>query len=176
MKRLMWVAILVLLVPSMSFAADWEIETARGTQTISDGEILAQNSMWEGQITNVNPLEPIIFLNWNFDRLTLQDVFVNCSNIVLIECRLKNVQIPPTDGSEIKLTGGLRQREKIIGNEIIVDNEHGVRTIHTFDLVDGVTRRVLSTRKEKTPDNEKFTITDSATRRVVDTRTAILPE
>jgi hypothetical protein len=155
------IATTVFCFAGIACAQTWQIETARGTQEIRNKDILAENSMWEGQIKDVRPDDYILFDHWNFNRETPEDVFINCDNIILSDCQTTNVNIP-TDGS-VQWYGRSPLRRKIVGDQTIIDNlKTGRRVIQTMGLDGEGHDLILSTEQAETPENEKVTIPDDA--------------
>ncbi len=135
----------------------WVIDTARGNQTVTEGDILGQNSMFTGTIDSVSN---ITFYGWNFSRKTLTEVFTDCTNITFIDCNLMNVEFP--DSSEFKFINSNPKRRKRVGDKIIFDSGDGQRWEKTIGLSpDGKNEMVVSTEKKVTPANEDFSFIDS---------------
>lgn len=157
MKTLAILLSALFLLAQPAWAVSWDIETGRGTQRISEGDTLKQNSFKSGQLTGIND---ITFYRWNFARETLETVFVNCTNITLIDCNLVNVLVP-TDGSVININCQIL-RKKTVGNEEIYDTSDGDRLIQTLTEVEPGVKMVTSSRRERTPANETYTIPEDA--------------
>lgn len=68
-----------------------EIQTARGPQTINNGDTVYGNSKWSGTIDG---LENVTFVSWNFSQQNPHtQLFINCSNLTFIDCNLNNVEL-----------------------------------------------------------------------------------
>jgi len=81
---------------------------------VKDGDILYNNSKWEGLVENLND---VTFVRWNFSRSTPHtEVFKNCTKLSFYQCNLNNVEIP-TDSTVIDCLT-IHQEEKLVGSEI----------------------------------------------------------
>lgn len=125
--RYFWI---FLLIGSVAFAEP--IITARGQIEVNDGDTLKRNSMWEGQVKNLND---VIFIGWNFARkIPHTKVFVNCANLKFIDCNLVNVELQDdfiVDGS---LT--IHKRFYSIGDENFEEVECGDNKTRTYRIID----------------------------------------
>jgi len=107
------------------------IDTARGTITFENGDVLKRNSMWEGQVENVHD---VIFNNWNFARKQPHtEVFVNCSNLAFYQCNLNNVEIPE-DATVIDCLTIHQEKKKIEDKDCIII-ECGDNKTRTYEII-----------------------------------------
>lgn len=103
----------LLLVCGSCFGAT--LETARGTLEVSDGDVFAQNLKATGQIVGLNN---VTFHSWNFSRPTKEVVFVDCTNITIIDSNLMNVIIPEGKGFVLINSSNLYRREFVQDGEL----------------------------------------------------------
>lgn len=79
-----------------------QITSARGIVTINDGDTYKGNSFWTGTIEN---LDNVTFIKTNFSRkIPHTDVFVNCTNLIFIDCNLVNVELQADFKTQDSLT------------------------------------------------------------------------
>lgn len=109
-----------------------EVQTARGLRNINNGDVIRKNSMWEGQIKD---LEDVTFIGWNFSRLIPHTiVFVNCKNLKFVDCNLNNVELQEDFIVQGCLT--IHQETKQVGTEKHRIIECGDNKIRTYKVVD----------------------------------------